>query len=162
MFWVTRLEFYEVDATFILKSFTVALERYLENKKIKARKFKGTFFSFHQGQNRRRGQLEYSLQNTLSVSSGTPVRPHLKWKDAVPSPHQKASTLGFGDKRGISECFKTLTSSAREKKKHSTTKKTKKNRGFKEHLPPHAHVVAENAGSPDKQLSSAVRRHRCA
>lgn len=39
---------------------------------------------------------------------------------------KKASTLGFGDKRGISECFKMLTSGARKKKQHNRKKTPKK------------------------------------
>lgn len=68
-----------------------------------AKHFKGTFLiyqgAFHQGRNTGRGQLEYPPRNTLSASSGTPVRQHFKWKHALPWLHQKGvvsvTNVGF-------------------------------------------------------------------
>lgn len=80
------------------KSFIIAFVSHFQ-----AKNFKGTFLiyqgAFHQGRNTGSGQLEYPPRNTLSASSGTPVRQHFKWKHALPWLHQKqvvsVTNVGF-------------------------------------------------------------------
>lgn len=132
-----------------LKSFIIIFVSYFQTKN-----FKGTFLiyqgAFHHRWKRGRGQLEYPPQNTLSASSGTPVRQRFKLKRTLPSLHQKqllqvsVTNVGF-------LCVP----------KRGQTKQKKKTGASKEHLPPPAHVVGLNSGSSNKTISSAARRHHC-
>ena len=76
-------------------------------------------------------------------------------------PHQKRTLRVSVTNVGSSERLKTRTNRTRRKTKTKQNKKNKKTKtgATKEHLPPPAHVVGPNSGSPNKTLSSAARQY---
>ena len=142
-----------------LASFITTFVSYSQTKK--KNKFKGTFFfnlpgSFPSGpeQRERTAWISSSKKHIICFFWHT-CQTAFQIKACLLAARIKSERFGFRwqtwDLQSVSKQGQT------EQDKKQTKKKQKKKTGAtKEHLPPPAHVVGPNSGSPNKTLSSAA------